>query len=306
MSILLNSEDPMVLPGQTFTGTSASVLHALQTQGQVPFVLGVNEGNDGALGGFAQLGAAMQQQAGANNGVPAMIGSFMADFGVARHYYRGALKRVGTGDEPFSVLMNGERVTVPAVHVRGDMSFTDKTLTPEIWWLDDPGNPITLKWQIQNVFETITRIDWPPPAEGGTGRGDGGGGAFGCGGGASTGLASKDCRAELTGVYFTTGSAEVLDASMPALKRFAALMAAHPAWVVTVEGHTDNIGSADYNMDLSARRASAVRDVLVNKLKVPAAQLQSKGYDLTRPVESNATVEGRAHNRRVEVSRKCP
>lgn len=64
-----------------------------------------------------------------------------------------------------------------------------------------------------------------------------------------------------------------------------------------MEGHTDNIGSADYNMDLSARRASAVRDVLVNKLKVPAAQLQSKGYGLTRPVESNATVEGRAHNR---------
>jgi OOP family OmpA-OmpF porin len=58
-------------------------------------------------------------------------------------------------------------------------------------------------------------------------------------------------------------------------------------------------------MDLSTRRANAVREVLISQLKVPANRLLAKGYGLTRPVETNATDEGRAHNRRVEVSRSC-
>ena len=97
----------------------------------------------------------------------------------------------------------------------------------------------------------------------------------------------------------------MLDVSLPALQRFAALLAQHPDWDLTIEGHTDNIGSAEYNLDLSTRRAQAVRQVLVGRFRVPAARLAAKGYGLTRPVESNATDQGRAHNRRVEVSRRC-
>jgi len=307
LTIFFSGDDPALMPGQTFGGTSAAVLQALNTQGQVAFVLGVNEMDEGLLGALAGPGAALagSNQAGAS-GIPAALGSFMVSLGFARHYYRGTLKRVGATAEPFSVLLNGKRTTVPALHARGDMTFTDKTLTPDLWWLDDPGNPITLKWMIEkwHVYEVVTRIDYGSAdgeAAGGSGAARGGAG----GGGAAAGLAGKDCRAELSGVYFTTASAEVLDASLPALRRFAALMAQHSDWVVTVEGHTDNIGSAEYNMDLSTRRANAVRDVLVNQLKVPANSLQAKGYGLTRPVETNATDEGRAHNRRVEVSRSC-
>ena len=67
----------------------------------------------------------------------------------------------------------------------------------------------------------------------------------------------------------------------------------------------DNVGPAAYNMDLSTRRAGAVRDALIRRFGASAARLQSQGYGLTRPVETNATDEGRAHNRRVEVSRQC-
>jgi outer membrane protein OmpA-like peptidoglycan-associated protein len=218
------------------------------------------------------------------------LSALLPILGVSRHYYRGTLERVGAS-EPFSVLLDGRRTTVAAVHVKGTLTFSDRTITPQIWWLDDATNPLTLKWIVGSVYETVTRIDRPIAGTGGTTIVDG--------------LAGKTCRAELSGVYFTTASAEVLEASMPALERFAALINQHPDWRITVEGHTDNIGPAAYNVDLSTRRAAAVREVLIRRFAVPAARLQSRGYGLTRPVETNGTDEGRAHNRRVEVSRQC-
>src|SRR5262249_8186370 len=104
---------------------------------------------------------------------------------------------------------------------------------------------------------------------------------------------------------FTTASAVVLDASLPALGRFAELLGAHADWHVTIEGHTDNIGNAEYNLDLSTRRAAAVREVLVHGYGIAPDRVETRGYGLTRPIETNATDEGRAHNRRVEVSRRC-
>jgi len=290
--VLFGSDDPQLLPGQTFAGTSAAVLAALAGSGKVAFVLGINEPEQG-LAGLSSVADALPAAGSGSTLSPAFAsGLQMLLASPARHYYRGVLTRVGP-DEPFSVLLDGRRTTVPAVHVHGELKFADRTITPELWWLDEPGNPLTLKWVIGGSYEIITRIDRPPPAQGaGTAP-------------VAAGLAGRACRAELTGVYFTTGSAQVLDVSLPALQRFAALLAQHPDWELTIEGHTDNIGSADYNLALSTRRAEAVRQVLVGHFGVPPAKLKAKGYGLTRPVESNSTDEGRAHNRRVEVSRRC-
>lgn len=291
LTILFSSTDPEILPGQTFAGTSTAVMQALQGSGEAAFVLGVNETDQG-MGMIAAAASALPKPS--VNGAPLNLGAVMASMAVARHYYRGTLKRVGT--EPFSVLLNGQRTTVPAVHVRGELTFVDKKLAPELWWLDDPQNPITLKWTVDKAYEVVTRIDLPSvPDEGAVTVARGSIGA----------LASKDCRAELSGVYFTTASAQVLEASLPALGAFATLLGQHPDWQVTIEGHTDNIGSAAYNLDLSTRRANAVRDILISEFKIPASRLQAEGFGLTRPVETNATDQGRAHNRRVEVSRKC-
>lgn len=293
--VLFGSDDPELLPGQTFAGTSAAVLAALAGPGKVAFVLGINEPEEGlqALSGMA---GPLPTGGGGSGVSPAVLsGIQMLLASPARHYYRGILTRVGP-DEQFSVLLDGRRATLPAVHVRGELKFADRTIAPELWWLDDPGNPLTLKWKIGGSYEVVTRIDRPPPQ-----AASGGAGATSL----AAELAGHTCRAELAGVYFTTGSAQVLDVSLPALQRFAALLSRHPDWEVTVEGHTDNIGSAAYNLDLSTRRAQAVRAVLVGRFAIPAARLEAKGYGLTRPVESNATDQGRAHNRRVEVSRRC-
>lgn len=69
---------------------------------------------------------------------------------------------------------------------------------------------------------------------------------------------------------------------------------------ITITGHTDNTGSADYNMKLSLRRAEAVRDYLIG-LGVDPGKLEVKGEGMTNPTADNSTADGRAKNRRVEV-----
>jgi len=69
---------------------------------------------------------------------------------------------------------------------------------------------------------------------------------------------------------------------------------------ITITGHTDNVGAADYNMKLSLRRAEAVRDYLVG-LGIDPAKVEVKGEGMTNPIADNGTAEGRAKNRRVEV-----
>jgi outer membrane protein OmpA-like peptidoglycan-associated protein len=66
-----------------------------------------------------------------------------------------------------------------------------------------------------------------------------------------------------------------------------------------IEGHTDSIGYADYNLDLSRRRADNVRDTLV-AFGLPAAKVSANGYGAQKPIASNGNFQGRALNRRVE------
>jgi len=80
----------------------------------------------------------------------------------------------------------------------------------------------------------------------------------------------------------------------------AANLQRYPDSRVTVVGHTDNTGSAEYNQGLSERRAGAVAAVL-RDAGVPAWRISAVGRGLTQPVASNATAEGRRLNRRVEI-----
>jgi len=101
-------------------------------------------------------------------------------------------------------------------------------------------------------------------------------------------------------VHFQTASATILPDSFPMLGEIAALLKATPGIKkMRIEGHTDNHGAADYNLDLSKRRAASVRQWLVDHGIAPG-RLESEGYGLTQPIETNDTDAGRAANRRVE------
>jgi len=294
MTLLYSTSDPESYGGQTFAETSTKVLKALQANGETPFVFGPYEGFSKAFAAVAQpLSAAT---AGVNSGIPLFpsVGSmFSSLFGSARHYYRGTLRRAEPGDVPFSVLLNGVRTDVPAVHAAGTFNFPgEDPAQVEIWWLDNPEYPLNLKWVFGRGSSVVTRIDLPVDAAGVAAI-------------MAAQLAGKDCRAELHGIYFSTGSAVLLDESEPMLRQVAAVIKETPAANLTIEGHTDNIGSAAYNQALSDRRAEAVRQALLTRYGVAGSRLSAKGFGLTRPVETNDTYEGRAHNRRVELSRAC-
>jgi OOP family OmpA-OmpF porin len=103
-------------------------------------------------------------------------------------------------------------------------------------------------------------------------------------------------------IHFEIGSAEISAESDSLLSEIAQVMNDNPhVRKVRIEGHTDNQGAAPYNLDLSRRRARAVRERLIAN-GVEAGRLESQGYGLTRPIETNDTDAGRAANRRVEFN----
>ncbi|MCM2561695.1 OmpA family protein [Lutimaribacter sp. EGI FJ00015] len=102
------------------------------------------------------------------------------------------------------------------------------------------------------------------------------------------------------GVTFATGSATVAAGFRPSLREVARSLKSHPNSTVRVVGHTDNVGSAAYNQQLSEDRALAVARILIRD-GVSSSRITYSGRGYYEPITSNATVSGRAQNRRVEV-----
>lgn len=103
------------------------------------------------------------------------------------------------------------------------------------------------------------------------------------------------------GIYFDFNKAEIKTGSEAVLKEMARLLQTNPQLKVHIVGHTDNVGTLSYNLDLSQRRAEAVVNVLVKQYHIAAGRLVAKGVGPLAPVASNRTEEGRAQNRRVEL-----
>jgi OOP family OmpA-OmpF porin len=89
------------------------------------------------------------------------------------------------------------------------------------------------------------------------------------------------------------------------VEKVATFMKKFPKIKGTIEGHTDNIARAKYNMKLSQRRADGVVKMLVNKYGIDISRLKEKGYGKTRPIADNKTAEGRQKNRRIVANFGC-
>ena len=108
-------------------------------------------------------------------------------------------------------------------------------------------------------------------------------------------------RVAIYSIYFDTDKAELKPESEPTLKEIAALLGGNPRLNLYVVGHTDNVGTLPYNVDLSQRRAEAVVKALVGRQGIDAKRLRSAGAGPLAPVAPNTSDEGRAKNRRVEL-----
>jgi outer membrane protein OmpA-like peptidoglycan-associated protein len=260
------SDAPEESPGFTAFSISRAAYRKLLNEKQMPYTITTVEGV-GALGG--KMGG--------------MFASKMT--------MRGTLSLAAPQPEPFSVLLNGVRTSLPALRLKGSFALQDEKEVTDIWVLADSTHPLILRAvNGTDVLQTI-RIDLPriDPAND---------------------LPVEDelkklCRAELPGIYFAFNSAALDPASEPALGAVSKLLAKHPDWSFAIEGHTDNIGGDAANQTLSTHRAESVRTALVSRYHVAPERLRSAGFGATRPRETNATIEGRARNRRVELVRPC-
>lgn len=101
-------------------------------------------------------------------------------------------------------------------------------------------------------------------------------------------------------ILFDTAKASFQQKTYPVLEAMTAILNEYPTSKFSIEGHTDNVGKKDKNLQLSKDRAAAVKDYLVSK-GIAADRLTSEGYGDTKPIGSNKTAAGKALNRRVEV-----
>jgi outer membrane protein OmpA-like peptidoglycan-associated protein len=107
-------------------------------------------------------------------------------------------------------------------------------------------------------------------------------------------------KKSLGDVNFETGKADLTGEAKATLDGMVAKLASRSELRVRVEGHTDNVGGDDYNLDLSQRRADSVKSYLISK-GIAAERFETKGYGKQFPIAGNDTAEGKAKNRRVEV-----
>jgi outer membrane protein OmpA-like peptidoglycan-associated protein len=216
--------------------------------------------------------------------------------------WQGDLTRVESQDVPFPLILNDQQVQVPTIHLKGTFNFSGmpklKTLLPasfgdrqetEVYVVDNPDNPICLLYKQGDVFQVkIVKITVPiekavPQLEE---------------------QLAKQKKAIVYGIYFDFDKDTIKPESEPVLKEIVKAMTDNPEWKLRVDGHTDNIGGDPHNLDLSKRRAASVKTALVDRYHISADRLTTNGFGASSPIDRNDTLEGRARNRRVELSRE--
>ena len=269
-----HSKGSQTIPGSTALGVSTAVLRSLKRNGT------------------AELGLIAK----GNHGYP-------ADRSQAPNLYdyeeTWKLRRVGTGTVPVSLTVNDSAVTLPAIHAHG--SYLGEKV--DFYFLDDEDNPLALQYQFASGGEVpteawhlrVVRI------------------SYRCGGSSRSAGEERIARLEralreqrravIYDLYFDFNREVIREESEPTLRDIAEVLRRNPDWKLAIEGHTDAVASDRYNLELSARRAAAVKSALGERYGIVGARLTTAGFGESRPQDRNDTVEGRARNRRVELVR---
>lgn len=207
---------------------------------------------------------------------------------VVRRELSGTIARVDGSATTLPMLVNGRRVRLPVIHAKGRLSDTAGGEDVEFYALDDPDNPILLRSRVPGFSSAVIKIDYPQLKPDATSL--------------ESELAARR-PAEVYGIYFSFARADIRPQSKRVLEDIADLLARHPDWSLRIVGHTDAIGADAANLDLSRRRAESVKSALVRRYGIDEKRLSTGGFGASQPKDRNDTPEGRALNRRVEISR---
>jgi OOP family OmpA-OmpF porin len=103
-------------------------------------------------------------------------------------------------------------------------------------------------------------------------------------------------------VKFDFGKAVVKQKYYKDIQSVAEVMKKYPDLKIVIEGYTDNVGGKKYNLNLSQKRAEAIKNIMVTKFNIEPSRLTAKGFGESKPIASNSTKDGRQKNRRVEAA----
>lgn len=263
----------VTMPGTTAIGTSRAVLRALKA-------------------GTARVGL-----------FDAESSSYPAKRDVQPNMYQFErpflLRTVPGGARQLTVTVNGVAVALPAIEAQGE-SLGDRL---ELVVLDDEANPLALRLRMTSgsadgatAIAQVVKISYRCPSAGGAPSAS-----------ASSPLERsllETGRVEVYDIYFDFNSDRIREQSEPTLREIGELLRRHPDWTLGIEGHTDSIAGDQFNLELSARRAAAVKAALAGRYGIARERLTTSGAGESRPKERNDTPEGRARNRRVELVRR--
>lgn len=112
-------------------------------------------------------------------------------------------------------------------------------------------------------------------------------------------IEARIARGDLPKIQFDFDKADITPESFPTLDLIAQVLSQNLRLKLLALAHTDSIGTEEYNLDLSERRAKAVKEYLVKK-GLPPPSIRYRGYGFAHPLADNSTEDGRAKNRRVE------
>jgi len=269
---------PIEVPGTTAIGTSSAVLSALKSTGASELAM------------FDLPGGLPSQ--------PPYSADPKQHPNVFDHEIVFKLRRAEATPVMIPLTVNGEKAELPAVHATGSAEWGEKG---EFFFLDDESNPLSLRWRLRTssistndrAMLQVVRITYrcratsskePSPLE--------------------RALAERGHPIDVYDIFFSFNSDEIREESEPTLSELGDLLRRHADWKLSIAGHTDGIASDAFNLDLSKRRAAAVKKALVAKFGVDPNRLTTGGYGKSRPRDTNETPEGRARNRRVELMRE--
>jgi outer membrane protein OmpA-like peptidoglycan-associated protein len=272
--LYFSNHDPKIFPGTTSGGVSREVFNELRTKGEVPLTYRVQT----MQGAASRLIDKLTQDNGNLN--------FQGLTSIPMTAINCTLRRASPNDVAFPVVLDNRRVELPAIDsvCKSDQDEFD------LYLLDDPNNPMVL-WsgsKLGHFRGQVIRISFPTEESDNPIEQD----------------LKQNGRAQVYGIYFDFASAKIRPQSAPVLQDIAKAMKDNPSWKPSIEGHTDSIGDAASNHDLSKRRAAAVKQVLVTQYHAAADCFVTAGFGASHPVDSNDTIEGRARNRRVELVRQ--